>query len=227
MVVATEELPRGSLGAGGSLITRPEILTRALVRGGTEEQKHELLPKIARGEVMVAVAVTEPDFGSDVAGIKVTARPAGDGAWVINGVKTWCTFAARADVLMLLARTDPDRSKAHRGLSLFVVPKPRGEGHGFEFGQDGGGRMEGRAIDTIGYRGMHSYEVAFENWRVPGASLIGGDGGLGRGFYLQMEGFENGRLQTAARAVGVMQAAYEAARDYADQRVVFGRAVGD
>ena len=87
--------------------------------------------------------------------------------------------------------------------------------------------MEGRAIDTIGYRGMHSYEVAFDNWLVPGASLIGGDGGLGRGFYLQMEGFENGRLQTAARAVGVMQAAYEAARDYADQRVVFGRAVGD
>ena len=226
MVVSTEELSRGSLGVGGSLITRPEILTRALVRGGTEEQKHEWLPRIAAGEVMCAVAVTEPDFGSDVAGIKVTATPDGDG-WRINGVKTWCTFAARADVLMLLARTDPDRSKTHRGLSLFVVPKPRGAGHGFEFGQDEGGRMEGRAIDTIGYRGMHSYEVAFDNWLVPGASLIGGDGGLGRGFYLQMEGFENGRLQTAARAVGVMQAAYEAARDYADQRVVFGRAVGD
>src|SRR5437660_3890655 len=227
MVVATEELSRGSLGVGGSLITRPEILTRALVRGGTEEQKHELLPKIASGEVMVAVAVTEPDFGSDVAGLKVTAQPAGDGAWVINGVKTWCTFAARADVLMLLARTDPDRSKAHRGLSLFVVPKPRGEGHGFEFSQDGGGRMEGRAIDTIGYRGMHSYEVAFEDWIVPGDCLIGGEEGVGRGFYLQMEGFENGRLQTAARAVGLMQAAYEAARDYANERVVFGHPIAD
>src|SRR5437588_7311691 len=227
MVVATEELSRGSLGAGGSLITRPEILTRALVRGGTEEQKHEFLPKIANGEVMVAVAVTEPDFGSDVAGVKVTADRQDDGAYLVNGVKTWCTFAARADVLMLLARTDPDRAKAHRGLSLFVVPKPRGAGHGFEFTHDGGGRMEGRAIDTIGYRGMHSYEVAFEDWVVPGDCLIGGEEGLGRGFYLQMEGFENGRLQTAARAVGLMQAAYEAARSYAAERVVFGRPVAD
>jgi len=233
MVVATEELSRGSLGIGGSLITRPEILTRALVRGGTEGQKQEWLPRIASGEVMVAVAVTEPDYGSDVANLKATATPA-DGGWVVNGVKTWCTFAARADVLMLLARTDPDRSKAHRGLSLFVVRKPRGEGHGFDFTQDagddgapGGGRMEGRAIDTIGYRGMHSYEIAFDSWWVPGDCLIGGDAGVGRGFYHQMEGFENGRLQTAARAVGVMQAAYEAARQYAADRVVFGRPIAD
>ena len=128
---------------------------------------------------------------------------------------------------MLLARTDPDRTKAHRGLSLFIVPKPRGEGHGFELAQDGGGRMEGRPIDTIGYRGMHSYEIAFDGWWVPAANLIGGEDGLGRGFYYQMEGFENGRLQTAARAVGVMQAAYEAAVDYAANRTVFGELVGD
>src|SRR5579884_2718292 len=231
MVVATEELSRGSLGVGGSLITRPEILTRALLRGGTEEQKRAWLPRIATGEVMVAVSVTEPDFGSDVAGLKVTATP-GEGGWLINGVKTWCTFAARGDVLMLLARTDPDRSKAHRGLSLFIVPKERGDGHGFVLHQDGGtgpggGRLEGRPIDTIGYRGMHSYELAFENWWVPSDSLIGGEDGLGRGFYYQMEGFENGRLQTAARAIGVMQAAYEAALDYADNRVVFGRPIGE
>src|SRR5207249_4781241 len=119
MVVATEELSRGSLGVGGSLITRPEILTRALVRGGTEEQKREWLPRIASGELMVAVAVTEPDFGSDVANLKVAARRDG-GDWVVNGVKTWCTFAARADVLMLLARPDPDRSRAHRGLTPLV-----------------------------------------------------------------------------------------------------------
>jgi (2S)-methylsuccinyl-CoA dehydrogenase len=231
MVVATEELSRGSLGIGGSLITRPEILTRALVRGGTEEQKHEWLPKLASAEVMVAVAVTEPDYGSDVAGLKVTATPApgpgGEAGYAINGVKTWCTFAARADVLMLLARTDPDRSKTHRGLSLFIVPKPRGDGHGFEFAQEGGGKMEGRPIDTIGYRGMHSYEIAFDGWWVPAANLIGGEDGLGKGFYLQMEGFENGRLQTAARALGVMQAAYEAAVAYAGERAVFGRPIAD
>ena len=228
MVVATEELSRGSLGVAGSLITRPEILTRALVKGGTEEQKHEWLPRLASGEIMNAVAVTEPDTGSDVARVKVTATPdEAAGGWRINGVKTWCTFAARADVLMLLARTDPDRSKGHRGLSLFIVPKERGNGHGFELTQSEGGKMEGRPIDTLGYRGMHSYELAFDNWFVPAANLIGGEEGLGRGFYLQMEGFENGRLQTAARAVGVMQAAYEAALDYAANRKVFGQAVAD
>jgi (2S)-methylsuccinyl-CoA dehydrogenase len=235
MVVATEELSWGSLGAGGSLITRPEILTRALVHGGTEEQKRTWLPRLATAEVMGAVAVTEPDFGSDVAGV-VTAAVRTEGGWLINGVKTWCTFAARADVLLLLARTDPDRSKAHRGLSLFLIEKPQAEGHGFVFTQDAGadgrpegssGRMEGRAIDTLGYRGMHSYEVAFENWFVPEANLVGGDSGLGQGFYLQMQGFENGRLQTAARAIGVMQASYEAALDYARNRVVFGAPIVD
>ncbi len=234
MVVATEELAWGSLGAGGSLITRPEILTRALVFGGTEAQKRDWLPRLATGEVMAAVAVTEPDFGSDVAGVS-TAATRTEGGWLINGTKTWCTFAARADVLMLLARTDPDRSLAHRGLSLFVVEKPRGEGTGFSFTQQAGsggrgsgpGRMEGRPIDTLGYRGMHSYEIAFEDWFVPDAGLVGGEDGLGRGFYLQMQGFENGRLQTAARALGVMQAAFEAARDYARERVVFGAAIAE
>ena len=181
---------------------------------------------------MNAVAVTEPDFGSDVAAI-VTAAARTDGGWLVNGVKTWCTFAARADVLMLLARTDPDRSKAHRGLSLFIVEKPRGDGGGFVFTQDPSavarrdppGRMEGRPIDTLGYRGMHSYEIAFENWFVPSANLVGGEDGVGRGFYSQMAGFENGRLQTAARALGVMQAAYEAAFEYAANRVVFGQAI--
>ncbi len=189
MVVATEELSWGSLGAGGSLITRPEILTRALVHGGTEEQKQRWLPRLATAEVMGAVAVTEPDFGSDVAGVVTSAVPT-EGGWLINGVKTWCTFAARADVLMLLARTDPDRAKAHRGLSLFLVEKPQAEGHGFLFAQDAGadgrpadspGRMEGRAIDTLGYRGMHSYEVAFENWFVPDANLVGRRGRPGSG----------------------------------------------
>ena len=110
--------------------------------------------------------VTEPDYGSDVAGVKVTAVPV-DGGWLVNGVKTWATFAGRADVLMLLARTDPDRTKGHRGLSVFIVEKPRAEGHAFAFDDGRGGKMEGRAIDTIGYRGMHSYEVAFDNWFVP------------------------------------------------------------
>ena len=236
MVAATEALSKASLGIGGSLITRPEILTRALVKGGTEDQKKKWLPLLATAEVMPAVAVTEPDYGSDVAGIKVMATPAegpnGEAGWVINGVKTWCTFGARADALTLLARTDPDRSKTHRGLSLFIVPKPRGDAHGFKLTQeiDGvstGGKMDGSPIDTIGYRGMHSYEIALEDWWVPAENQIGMEEGLGKGFYYQMAGFENGRLQTAARAVGVMQAAYEQALDYAENRKVFGTAISE
>jgi (2S)-methylsuccinyl-CoA dehydrogenase len=226
MVVATEELSWGSLGIGGSLITRPEILTRALVAGGTDDQRARWLPRIASGELSIGVMVTEPDHGSDVAGIATTAT-AVDGGYVINGVKTWATFAGRADLLMLLARTDPDRSASHRGLSMFVIEKEPSAGHAFALEQPGGGKAEGRAIDTPGYRGMHSFEVSFADWFVPAENLVGEEGGIGRGFYLQMEGFENGRLQTAARAVGLMQAAFEDGLAYAQERVVFGKPVFD
>ena len=188
MVVSTEELSRGSLGIGGSLITRPEILTRAVVAGGTEDQKQTWLPRIATGELMAGIMVTEPDFGSDVQGLKVTATPV-DGGYVINGVKTWCTFAGRATILLVLARTNTDRTLGGKGLSAFLVEKPKASGHHFEFTQDTGGKLEGRAIDTLGYRGMHSYEVSFDNWFVPSANLVGEEAGLGRGFYLQMAGF--------------------------------------
>jgi (2S)-methylsuccinyl-CoA dehydrogenase len=234
MVVATEELSWGALGIGGSLITRPEIMTRALLAGGTQEQKERWLPKLASAEVLAAIAVTEPDFGSDVAAITTTATQT-EGGWLLNGTKTWCTFAARADVLVLLARSDPDRSKAHRGLSLFLVEKDPAASEGFLFTQesttvgraDAHGRLEGRPIDTLGYRGMHSYELSFDHWFVPDENLVGGEQGLGQGFYFQMAGFENGRLQTTARAVGVMQAAYEAALDYARNRVVFTEPILD
>lgn len=224
MILVTEELSRGSLGLAGSLVTRPEILAKALLKGGTEEQKQRWLPPVARGEKMVSVCVTEPDYGSDVAGLAVTARPV-EGGWLLNGVKTWATFAGRAEILLVLARTDPDPTKKHAGLSLFLVEKPPFEGHAFEHLQPGGGRIEGRAIPTIGYRGMHSFEVAFQDWLVPGDNLMGGVAGLGKGFYLQMEGFAGGRLQTAARANGVMQAALERGWSYAHERSVFGRPV--
>lgn len=235
MVVVTEELSRGSLGVAGSLITRPEILSKALIVGGTTEQKERWIPAIAAGELMCGVAVTEPDFGSDVAGLKVSATKDGatkDGAtkdgdsYVINGVKTWCTFGGKANLLMVLARTDPDRDKKHRGLSLFVVEKPSFPGHAWEYESPLGGRMEAKAIPTLGYRGMHSFEISFEDYRVPASSLVGGEEQLGRGFYLQMDAFANGRLQTAARANGVMQAAFEAAATYAAERHVFGVPLG-
>ncbi len=221
MCVVTEELSRGSLGVAGSLITRPEILSKALLKGGTDEQKETWLPLLAAGEKLCAVAVTEPDYGSDVAGLKVSATPVEDG-WLINGQKTWCTFAGLADVLMVLARSDPDARKGHRGLTIFLAEKPRFEGHDFEYTQPGGGKMTARAIDTIGYRGMHSFDVFFEDYFVPEHNVLGGLGGIGKGFYYQMEGFAGGRLQTAARATGVMQASLDAAVRYSKERKVFG-----
>ncbi|MBS1106524.1 MAG: hypothetical protein H6Q91_2026, partial [Deltaproteobacteria bacterium] len=159
MILTTEELSRASLAAAGSLITRPEILTKALMAGGTEEQKKFWLPKIAAGDLMVGISVTEPDIGSDVAGVKCRADRATVGGvegFVVNGPKSWCTFAGRANVLALLARTDPDMSKGPKGLSLFIVEKEPHRGHDFECTQPGGGKMSGKADATIGYRGMHS-----------------------------------------------------------------------
>jgi (2S)-methylsuccinyl-CoA dehydrogenase len=225
MVITTEELSRASLAAAGSLITRPEILAKALLAGGTEAQKQHWLPKIAAGELMVGISVTEPDIGSDVAGVKCRAERAtqdGVAGWTINGPKAWCTFAGRADILALLARTDPDPKKGGRGLSLFIVPKPRSAGHEFEFTQPGGGRLVGKADATPGYRGMHSFTLGFERWFVPADHVVGGEEGLGRGFYLQMGGFAAGRLQTGGRACGLAQAALEKTAEYVVDRTQFG-----
>lgn len=224
MAVVTEELSRGSLGAAGSLITRPEIISKAILAGGTAAQKQHWLPALASGEKLGGVAVTEPDFGSDVAGIKVSAVKTADG-WKINGTKTWCTFAGKAHVLLVLCRTNPDMSLKHKGLSILLAEKPPTDKHEFSHTQTGGGKISGKAISTIGYRGMHSYEVSFEDYIVPSENLIGGDDGLGKGFYLQMAGFAGGRLQTAARAAGVMQAALEKALQYSIDRKVFGQPI--
>ncbi|MCB1317414.1 MAG: acyl-CoA/acyl-ACP dehydrogenase, partial [Leptospiraceae bacterium] len=226
MMVVTEELSRGGLSIAGSLITRPEILSKAIIKGGTEEQKQKWLPKLAAGEIFNAVAVTEPNYGSDVAGMKVAAEKT-DGGWLLNGVKTWCTFAGYADAMMVLARTESDPDLKHKGLSILIAEKPRDKGHRFEHTQDGGGKVEGSAIATIGYRGMHSFEVNFDNYFVPDENLVGGEAGRGQGFYLQMAGFAGGRVQTAARANGVMQASLEAAVRYASERKVFGQEIGN
>jgi (2S)-methylsuccinyl-CoA dehydrogenase len=228
MILTTEELSRASLAGAGSLITRPEILSKALLQGGTEAQKRHWLPKLASGEVMVGVSVTEPDIGSDVAGVKCRATRGSAGGregWLINGPKAWCTFAGRADVLSLLARTDPDPAAGRRGLSLFIVPKDRFPGHAFEMRQPAGGRMVGKADATPGYRGMHSFTLGIENYFVPAENLVGGEAGLGKGFYLQMGGFAAGRLQTGGRACGLAQAALEETAKYVAGRNQFGRSI--
>lgn len=221
MVVVTEALSEGSLGAAGSLITRPEILSRALLAGGTPAQQQHWLPKIAAGQPLCAIAITEPDAGSDVANLQLKASPV-PGGWRLDGAKTWCTFAGKAGLLMVVARTDADRSLGYKGLSLLLVEKPSTEAHAFDHQQSDGGRLRGRAIPTIGYRGMHSYEVSFEAWFVPDDHVIGEAAGLGKGFYFTMAGMMGGRLQTAARACGVMWAALRAALAYSADRQVFG-----
>jgi (2S)-methylsuccinyl-CoA dehydrogenase len=223
MLIGTEELASASLAAGGSLMTRPEILIRALLRAGSEEQKRGWLPAIAEGREMVAVAVTEPDHGSDVAGIQCRASRQPDGSWIVDGTKLWCTFAGKAHLLMLLCRTGAPDS-GHRGLSLFVAEKPSFPGHEFEVRQPEGGVLTGKAIPTLGYRGLHTFELRFDGYRLPPGALVGAEG---QGFYLQMEGFATGRLQTAARAVGVMQGAVRDVWAYARDRLVFGRPIAE
>ncbi len=225
MVITTEELSRASLAAAGSLITRPEILARALLAGGTERQKREWLPRIASGELMVGISVTEPDVGSDVASVKCRAEAAtqnGVAGFALTGPKAWCTFAGRADILAVLARTDPSPASGQRGLSLLIVPKERSRGHAFECVQPGGGKLSGKADATPGYRGMHSFTLGFERWFVPAENLVGEKEGLGRGFYLQMGGFAAGRLQTGGRACGLAQAALEKTAEYVVDRSQFG-----
>ncbi len=226
MVLVTEALSEGSLAAAGSLITRPEILSRALLAGGTAEQKARWLPRLAAGDPLCAIAITEPDYGSDVASLalKGTRVP---GGWKLDGAKTWCTFAGKAGLLMVVTRTDPDRSAGYKGLSLMLVEKPSHEGHEFTVRQEAGGVLTGRAIPTIGYRGMHSFDLSFRDFFVPDANVVGGEQGLGKGFYLTMAGMVGGRMQTSARACGVMRAALRAAIRYTADRKVFGAPLGD
>jgi len=226
MIVVTEELSRGSLGAAGSLITRPEIAARALLSGGTEQQQQKWLPLLAAGEKLCAISITEPNTGSDVAAVSLKATPT-EGGWLLNGSKTWCTFAGKSELLVVLARSSSDATLGYKGLSLFLVEKPAFAGHDFEHVQASGGSVKGRAIATLGYRGMHSYDLFFEDFFVPSQNLVGEKAGEGKGFYFTMAGFAGGRIQTAARATGVMQAAFEHALSYARNRKAFGSVLAD
>ena len=226
MIVVTEELSRGSLGAAGSLITRPEIAARALLAGGTERQKNKWLPALAKGEILCAISITEPNTGSDVAAVSLKATPT-KGGWLLNGSKTWCTFAGRSELIVVLARTNSDMTLGYKGLSMFLLQKVSYLGHSFRHEQKRGGSLTGKAIPTLGYRGMHSYDLFFEDYFVPAENLVGEKKGEGKGFYYTMAGFSGGRIQTAARATGVMQAAYEKALSYANERVVFDKLLGE
>jgi (2S)-methylsuccinyl-CoA dehydrogenase len=213
MCVVSEELSRGYIGVG-SLGTRSEIAAELILTGGGHEQKERWLPKIASAEILPTAVFTEPNTGSDLASLK--ARATRDGAdYVVTGNKTWITHAARADLMTLLVRTDPS-STDHRGLSMLLAEKPRGE----EVNPFPAPGMSGGEIEVLGYRGMKEYEIGFDGFRVPAANLLGGAEGLG--FKQLMATFESARIQTAARAVGVAQCALELGLKYALERRQFG-----
>ncbi len=217
MCVVTEELSRGYIGVG-SLGTRSEIAAELIMGGGTEEQKQKWLPKLASGEVLSTAVFTEPNTGSDLAHLGTRAVKQSDGSYVVNGAKTWITHAVRADLMTLLARTNPDEP-GYKGLSMFLAEKTRrtGEGGEEEFVDEG---LTGTEIVVLGYRGMKEYELGFEDFKLPADSLLGGEEGAG--FKQLMRTFESARIQTAARGVGVAQAALEDAILYATEREQFG-----
>ena len=218
MCVVSEELSRGYIGVG-SLGTRSEIAAELILSSGTEEQKRKWLPKIASGEVLPTAVFTEPNTGSDLASLKTRAVRHGD-VYKVYGNKTWITHPVRADLMTLLVRTNPAET-GYRGLSMLLAEKPRGSDSD-PFPATG---MSGTEIEVLGYRGMKEYEIAFDGFVVRAENLLGGVEGLG--FKQLMATFEAARIQTAARAIGVAQAAMEQALTYATARVQFGEPIAN
>jgi alkylation response protein AidB-like acyl-CoA dehydrogenase len=211
--LVTEELARAWMSVG-SIIARGN----GLGAGFTEAQRHEYLPRMARGEFLGAFALSEPDAGSDVANLSCRATRDGDG-WVINGTKTWCTFADGADFILLFARTQPvDPKHRHAGIGRFIVLKERGT---FPPG------LSASPINKIGYFGWKTWEMHFDDFRLPSSALLAGGREAGDGFRAAMSGLEVGRVHTAARAIGLARGALEDSVVYAGRRVQFGRPIGE
>ena len=216
MCVVSEELSRGYIGVG-SLGTRSEIAEELILNDGTDAQKQEWLPRIASGEVLPTAVFTEPNTGSDLASLTTRAVKDGD-VYRITGQKTWITHAARANLMTVLARTNPSE-KGYRGLSMFLAPKPRGTDDN-PFPADG---MTGGEIEVLGYRGMKEFDISFDGFAVPAANLLGQV--EGQGFKQLMQTFEAARIQTAARAIGVAQAALDLGLRYGTERIQFGKPI--
>ena len=217
MCVVSEELSRGYIGVG-SLGTRSEIAAELILAGGTDEQKENWLPKLASAEILPTAVFTEPNTGSDLGSLRTRAVKGEDGDYSITGNKTWITHAARTHVMTLLARTDPNTTD-YRGLSMFLAEKTPGTDEN-PFPTEG---MTGGEIEVLGYRGMKEYELGFDNFKVKGENLLGGE--EGNGFKQLMQTFESARIQTAARAIGVAQSALDVSMQYAIDRKQFGQSL--
>ncbi|MBG67543.1 MAG: acyl-CoA dehydrogenase [Hyphomonas sp.] len=220
MCVVSEELSRGYIGTG-SLGTRSEIAAELILIGGTDDQKTHWLPQIASGEILPTAVFTEPNTGSDLGSLRTRAVKSDDGSqYSVTGNKTWITHPVRADLMTLLARTDPATNN-FSGLSMLLAEKPRGTDD-TPFPADG---MTGGEIEVLGYRGMKEYEIGFDDFKVKSENLLGGV--EGQGFKHLMATFESARIQTAARAIGVAQNAFETGLQYALDRNQFGKQIFD
>ncbi|MEN8878148.1 MAG: acyl-CoA dehydrogenase family protein [Hyphomonas sp.] len=220
MCVVSEELSRGYIGTG-SLGTRSEIAAELILIGGTDDQKTHWLPQIASGEILPTAVFTEPNTGSDLGSLRTRAVKSDDGShYSVTGNKTWITHPVRADLMTLLARTDPATNN-FSGLSMLLAEKPRGTDDA-PFPADG---MTGGEIEVLGYRGMKEYEIGCDDFKVKSENLLGGV--EGQGFKHLMATFESARIQTAARAIGVAQNAFETGLQYALDRNQFGKQIFD
>ncbi|MCU1620262.1 MAG: putative Acyl-CoA dehydrogenase [Modestobacter sp.] len=206
--LVTEQLARGWMSLAGSFGGH-SVVSKLLLRYGTEEQKQRYLPRMATGELRATMALTEPGGGSDLQAMRTVARRDGDD-WVVNGSKTWITNARRAGLVALLVKTDPTAEPAHRGISILLSEK----GDGFAVSKD---------LPKLGYKGVESCELHFDDHRLPADAVLGGE--PGKGFAQMMAGLEVGRIQVAARAVGVAQAAFDDALRYAQEREAFGKPI--
>ncbi|MFF5254587.1 acyl-CoA dehydrogenase family protein [Streptomyces leeuwenhoekii] len=208
-VLVTEELARGWMSLAGAMGGHT-VVAKLLLHFGTREQKRRYLPGMATGRIRATMALTEPGGGSDLQALRTVARREADGHYVIDGVKTWITNSRRSQLIALLCKTDPAATPAHRGISVLLV-------------EHGPGLTVSRDLPKLGYKGVESCELSFEGYRAPAEAVLGGV--EGQGFAQMMKGLETGRLQVAARALGVGRAALEDSLAYARERHSFGKPI--
>jgi alkylation response protein AidB-like acyl-CoA dehydrogenase len=212
-----EELSRGWISVSG-IVNTHFIGSYLLMKFGTDEQKQELLPKMATGEVRAAFSLSEPEVGSDVQGIKSTAKQADDGTWELNGQKMWVTNGLRSGVVFVLMKTDPQADPPHRGMTCFITEKEPGA-------HENEGLTVPPQIKKMGYKGVESTELVYDGYRCPPERILGGEEGVGKGFAQMMDALEVGRVNVAARGVGIAQRALELALRYSQERKTFGKPI--
>ena len=222
--MVVEELSRGWISISGVINTH-FIGTYLLLKFGSEEQKQKYLPRMATGELRAAFSLSEPELGSDVQAIKTSARKVDDGAWEINGQKMWVTNGLRSGIVFTLVKTDPDAEKRHQGMTCFICEKEPGVSE--NTGEYAGFTVPPQ-IKKMGYKGVESTELVFDGYRCPAENVLGGeDAGLNKGFPQMMDALEVGRVNVAARGVGLAQRAFELAIRYAQERKTFGKPIAE